>query len=702
MSRKGISWIEANFEKLIVAVMLIAFLVVLTMQFVLHSNTVEVGGKEVRLDQAFTPAEREAERLKSQLEDPNPALPENIETRDLAAEFDSLLSNPVAPADRFLAIGKPLSLDVQASDGSFATGEFAPFEPPTASGLVQATYRATLDPYAVAETEGLSTMVPSEQPYDTPWVSIQATFDGTLLRAAYERDPDGPGGSISPLPTDWWRDGAAVLAVEVERQQRGVDGQWGPAEPVDPLPGTLNLLADLDERAVNYRQLQRVAMEAARDERDVLRPTFVRLLEGDPWVPPSMVPDPSELGDIQTEKQTLLRRLATLDREIARKEAALNGTTPNSRTSNRRENRDDEGGGDADRRREANRNTNRESDANTEDARKRNIQAQIDRLKEDREALNATLEERGWSTEQSGIAPAFDPEDFEHDSPLLDTPDVQLWTHDLAVEPGATYRYRLRLVFANPLFGRKSSLKEDLHELADAKVVRSDWTQWSAPAEVSQNEYYFLTNASAGGMGASTAGRVSATAELYRFYYGYWRQSRVAVSPGDRFVGTIQLPEGLQVWDVERPATEQAWKPTPEEAEEPVEQLAGVEDQLLPTEMDIAADAWLLDIVTSPFASAGVGGQSKSTVEALIRGQDAQIANRSPKLDASSPLYAVIKASADAGAEQIPAIPGQGPRERPGGERGGDEFIDYGRDPLDTRGRRDGRDEGYDPGSGGG
>jgi len=95
MGVKGISWTEANFEKLIVAVMLVAFLAVLTFQFVLQSNTVEVGGNQVPLADAFRPAERAAERLQSEINDPDPTLPERIEMRDLGDEFENAISGGV-------------------------------------------------------------------------------------------------------------------------------------------------------------------------------------------------------------------------------------------------------------------------------------------------------------------------------------------------------------------------------------------------------------------------------------------------------------------------------------------------------------------------------------------------------------------------------------------------------------------------------
>ncbi len=251
---------------------------------------------------------------------------------------------------------------------------------------------------------------------------------------------------------------------------------------------------------------------------------------------------------------------------------------------------------------------------------------------------------------------------------------VHFWSHDFDVEPGATYRYRARLVFVNPMYGRKSSLDESLHEFADAKLSRSEWSGWGEPVDVSWDEYYFLTGASAGN---SAIGSASATAELYRFYYGYWRKSTVALQPGDRFVSQIELPAGLQRWDVQRPAAAQAWKPDAGEAEEAaVKQPKGVEELLLPPTLAVAADSWMLDAVESPMATAGIGGLAEVPLEILVRGPDGQIASRSPRIDQNTPLYAVIKASAELGQDQLPRVPTgqQDPLSRgSGGDgRGGD------------------------------
>ncbi|MCA9564034.1 MAG: hypothetical protein KC561_11125 [Myxococcales bacterium] len=522
---------------------------------------------------------------------------------------------------------------------------------------------------------------------------MQATFDGTALKAAYENDPDGPSGSVSPLPRNWWSQGVGVLAVETERQRRELDGTWGPAEAVEPMPGTISLIEDLDSTATNYRQLETIGAQAARNEDVILRPQFVSILEGESWVPPTEVPDPSEVGGLQNQIRTLEQQLASIDRDIQRKEAAkTNSPERNTGREDRDVGRDTrrEGGNE----RETRQTRQPENTGEQIDPRIAAIDKQIEALNKQREGVVERLTGLGWQPkDQVGTAEAYDIAKYTHEEPILDSDEVQYWVHDLDVESGATYRYRTRLVFVNPLFGRKSSLSESLHELADAKLVHSDWSDWSDPVSVSWDEYFFLTSANPGDVG--NISKASVTAELYKFYYGYWRKSIVALEPGDRFVAEIELPEGLQTWDVEREASAQAWKPATENAdgtEAEAEQVAGLDKQLLPTTLPVSAEAWLLDVVPSPVAGAGIGGNATVSYEAFVRGPDGLIVSRSPSQDAKEPLLAVIKSSSEIGDDQLPRIPGQAARQRFQGEPGRD-----GRDFID----RD-RDSGHNGGHGGG
>ena len=660
MKLKGISWIEAHFEKVFVGLMAVALLAVLVMQFVLASNRVTVDGQQLPLAGAFRPSEEEANRLLSQMDDREPRLPEIDATTDMASSFAAKLREGAAPTDRIKPFGTDVAAALSDQQGTVAGNAFAPFEPPAPAAPIVAAYRATLDPYAIADIEGITEIIPPQQPYDAAWISVQTAMDGPAMLAAYERDPDGAAGEIQKLRTDWWRSKVGVLEVEVERQMLLPDGTWSDPVDVGSLPGDEPVVA-LDTAPANWRALDDLVGVAAQAQDTVLRPQFFPVLEGTPWVPPSEVPAPSEIENNESELRVLERRLRNIERDIERKEQALasggtQDTGPEGRFGDSRETQGDRRGGGGNQPAQPGGNT-----PGNEDPRTRVIRQQIERLQEQAETVREQLSKLGWQDEGEDVE-AFDPSEWRTEGDLLQDDEISLWRHDARVEPGADYRYRVRLVLANPLFGRQATLSDELDPLAEEPFTRTPWSEWSEPVSVGWAEYFFVERASQGN-DFSTA---SARAELYRFYYGYWRVAGVALTPGDRFVGEIDLPEGLQAWDTDRPATEQAWVQG-EDAEQP----EGLE--LMPEELVVEADAWLLDVVPSPFGRTGIGGQTEQRIEALIRGPDGEVSRRAPEMERSTGIYRLVRASALEGAAQLPVVPGQGRRQAappPGDPRG--------------------------------
>ena len=76
MKLKGVNPIEQHIEKIVLAIVLVILLAVLSMQFVLRPNDVDVGNRTVSPDQVYTVLESQANQLKSQISDLNPQLPE--------------------------------------------------------------------------------------------------------------------------------------------------------------------------------------------------------------------------------------------------------------------------------------------------------------------------------------------------------------------------------------------------------------------------------------------------------------------------------------------------------------------------------------------------------------------------------------------------------------------------------------------------
>ena len=119
---------------------------------------------------------------------------------------------------------------------------------------------------------------------------------------------------------------------------------------------------------------------------------------------------------------------------------------------------------------------------------------------------------------------------------LLDPPQVDLQVNDIDVEPGATYRYRMRVGVVNPLFNKRSLPEEQQAQYGEKFLLYSGWSDWSTPIPVEKMEHFFVLGAS------STPSPGSANVEVWRYYDGQWRNEEFRVQPGDP-VGEPQTVE---------------------------------------------------------------------------------------------------------------------------------------------------------------
>jgi hypothetical protein len=116
---------------------------------------------------------------------------------------------------------------------------------------------------------------------------------------------------------------------------------------------------------------------------------------------------------------------------------------------------------------------------------------------------------------------------------------VDIWAHDITVQPGRTYRYRMIVEVYNPLFARKVDLPEAQESLAEQFTLRSAPSEWSQTIELGSWLQVFITQASPPGAGGLLGGAFGqASAEVFRFSNGRWWSARFPVQPGDR-IGSI-------------------------------------------------------------------------------------------------------------------------------------------------------------------
>jgi hypothetical protein len=104
---------------------------------------------------------------------------------------------------------------------------------------------------------------------------------------------------------------------------------------------------------------------------------------------------------------------------------------------------------------------------------------------------------------------------------------VPVWFHDDTVEPGKTYRYRLRVNLWNRYVGQLQSVANP--QEAKQSIVHGEWSEPSEPISVTPSTYFFLANAA--------FDKSEAFVEIFKWRSGEWIKERFGVRVGDTIGG---------------------------------------------------------------------------------------------------------------------------------------------------------------------
>lgn len=674
MKLKGISPIEQHVEKVVLAVVGTVFLAVVAMQFLRQPNLVEVGGKDYAPGRAYDPIEAQAHKLIARMGQPNPHLPDPP-TVELMSAWTQALARAEQSEVTIASLGTYKGPGAGAvGDEPAPTGEFrlAAIEVPAPAQTMAHAFRSTISPSVKIRQPEIAALLPSAQPYDKAAVTVEAVFDGVQFAEMLATDPDGDEPVFARVPTAWYRDNLAILGVQVQR----VDGLDAAGEPInlidlEPLPGGTNLVESIMAEVPSVEAMTALVQDAEAFKLDVLQPAYLSVIAGPSWRPPS---EQQRLAEIEANRPVIDRLVKEhsrlldnlVDKELtledARKQDApgrpTQGRGPRVRNTTRAPARSRPAPAD-----------------DTVSSRVRSLERQLEQINERINIKRIELEDLGVDTDGYTIDMDIDSEDDLLDD-LLESGEIHMWAHDLRVEPGRSYQYRTRVVVNNPLFGRAAALLPDQREMATQPVLHGAWSAWSEPVQIEQPEYYFITSASEGDL----VGGPRVSAELYRFYYGFWRKATTTLEPGDVFLADAKLPDPnlMPIFDevvwaesirTGRPTTrppgtpggprritapdaprETARRPgRPGEAEPtpelPANATAG------PETLVIGVDAVLLDVSSVPGSGDAKPG-SRKDFQAYLSGLAGRIIVRNPAKDRSRSIYLRIASSAKAGLRQ--------------------------------------------------
>jgi hypothetical protein len=708
MKLKGINPFEQHVEKLVVGAVGVGLLGVVGWQF-LSQSTVTVGKDQVGIADAYKPVESAASELLRKSETASPTLPEPVDISPLT-KFPELFGKPVATAGTLPSMGSVLALGPGGGGGAAGDATYAAFVAPAASNLFAAQFRGTIDPRERVEIPALVPFLPKEQPLDKAAVSVEATMNGKALKAALEADPDAAG-PLAALPADWWFDKVEIVGVEVERQELKADGSWSAATTLPAIPGRIDFLKRWNSEAKDGGAVATLVAEASTRSEEIQRPPFYDMIVGS-WIEPSVLAaqaaanfDPNKFATLSQQFKQKSEQLAALKAELATlppdERRRPEATPPPARSGG---GGGGGGGGGRGATPEPGRGATPQPEAPKEEtpaAKRARLTRQITQLESDIERIKKDVADMG------GVLPdPLAPEGAPAEGPatpdagttkkLLDRDDFKLYAHDITAEPGKTYRYRLRVAMNNPIFGKEILLKKNDQaqlDLASASLAHSAWTDWTPEVTVDRDAYWFITSTNRDSLRQNIP---TAQAEMYQYYYGYYRKAVASLEPGDPIIGEAKLPKLWLAPEGPVPAADPN-VPAPVQpggrdgGRGVVQQPAGNNQPGQPANPDVppgpgwlpakdklvfreTASVVMLDVQPIP-------GLERQLL-AILRSHDGEVVAKSPESDGKSDVYRRVRSSADAGelAAQPKIEPKQNRRpdrepeiqpEGPGGKGGG-------------------------------
>lgn len=481
--------------------------------------------------------------------------------------------------DRSLAVAAGVSMplaQVGISTADIASESLEDIEyvvptPPAAVSVVARAGNAVLDDQiSPGQLEPIVARVGDRVPRDFHYVSVAGQLDLDAWMRRMDSVNDG-----RALPAAWQRSALYAVDIRLERQQWLPDqGVWGPTQLIQPIPGQVSYR----EASVGSRSEADVLHGAITAQQEqILRPAFLPLArgQGPPWRAPDeadAVLDAAEhekLAQLNRDIERLTRRIETMERTLERRPASDGDSRRDTRTPSSPPGfvdpnealRVPSGAGgipSGSARPRVERLTPEQQLAQMQEERDQKLVERDALLRPVRKGFESAtpdgVADRGRTAQREpGVAPSLESLDaiaaqmFADQfaptsgtgSPARSRPaaavtapeeeesqKLRFWVHDIDVEPGATYRYRVVVDMLNPLFRRQQSLAVEQKAQADVVAIQAEPSGWTNAVEVDPFVRFFL-------VGASST-QETAEIEVYRLYAGVQRsQTFTGVKPGD-------------------------------------------------------------------------------------------------------------------------------------------------------------------------
>jgi len=590
MKIKGINPIEQNIEKIVFGAVVIIAGLLTAKQFVTSPNAVSFKGKEYQPSQVDDAIRKDVDALQTRLNSDRSIDYQAGEplSKWFNEEHDRYLGSGTRLAN---AIVRPVPLQVGSSEGLTTTvGEFAEFEPPTPSDLRVVARPYTLDENILKDVPELAPFLPAAPPFDISVVHIFADVNGPAIREAllspmadrsaipsswWERDMailDVVVEREHRLADGTWSDAVVVKTIPGEKSVRD-ELETATLSEREIILGKVFDEYDKEVYEPSFYTLQ---------GGEPWTPDLVKALEPlSPEAEDAVAKMERAWRDLNKAQRSLDKFLSQ-DESKSRQgqpgkggggvgggvgEGGRGGSQPGAQTREDRIKRTQE----ANRKRLEDKLTRAEESYQASKDKVLELVPTYDRFPDEEpvKKKEETNRGRGQTEDTGGIGeggggigegggPGLGEGATElggkggyrgkggyggtergrfnrgqrgkvDEKPLFEDEAREVWVHDLGVLPDTVYRYRMRVEYLNPFFGREDRLSDAQKDLAKKIYTSSAATEWSEPVNaVSTKQFYVVS-----GTYDDNVTKRKASFEVYVYTNGKERMASMAVRPGE-------------------------------------------------------------------------------------------------------------------------------------------------------------------------
>lgn len=561
------AFFEAHVEKLVLGIVLIICGVVLMKWVVFSPNLKEYDGQrfsptaiDEHISRAYAP-EIEA-RLNAPPQagdevamgpwnnpiDPNDPIRLGIRGA-LDRGFAGLLENSIPFVNAQRAVPLPLNVGTGHGGPRPDEGERRMYSLPVVGDVweVKAGHiRAAAYVPTVALTEDVTYEQSKPEPNDVDLVTVQAEFNAASLHRRFYDS------FLGDEIREEWRDEELAKpvfgAVNLQRQEKRPDGTWSDWEDVPriAIENRRQLFAiyeEVDDLPTGGMQVRLLQLGREDVQADLLQPSGYSMASAyEEWYPPVLHREYTAAYDKMRKKELREEREAEMERRgIGRRGRDGDNTNTRSRDRNRGGGATADlgyGGAGGNTRRRGARGRGRPGQdsagyggeygmGNERGGRSRGARGRTPRPSDGMMDDMYGGYGMGLMTEPTGVDKVL-----QKYNDILITPgkdiaeetNLLFWAHDDTVQPGKTYRYRIRIGVLNPVAG-KNYLADEYLGYRNKALLWSEFSSDSEEVSIPGRAYFFAKSY-----------REDADimkVEVAKYLWGYWRSETFDVKPGE-------------------------------------------------------------------------------------------------------------------------------------------------------------------------